>query len=244
MAQVSERFQDRVHPDLDDRLILEKGHETDLHSYFHDSVFPVHRLVYHGVDLFLHEGFFRRIVDALLLAFLTDFFMFLSLQERSGSGVAVDCVGFHDQQFQKIRHCQLIFDYEVDVPFILDIERNAVPCVERGIVSQIAFLHHDRVLSEHPEPRDEGAEREVGHVAQIETTLRFLQFYDFSVNLLSQFVVVFDIRVLVIRPRLLFHALLFLLLLFYFDFVIVGAHDKHPLPRHLLGDFHEFAVRA
>lgn len=65
--------------------------------------------------------------------------------------MAIQRLGSVDEKFQEIGHYLFIFDDQVNILFVFDSDRNAVPRVERSILHHDSFGHQDCVLSHHPE---------------------------------------------------------------------------------------------
>lgn len=147
------------------------------------------------------------------------------------------------EQLQEVLHDHLVFYDQVYVPFIAYANSYAVPGIKRRILTELALIQQDHVLSQHPKAGDEGPEGEPDHIGQTEAGGRRLESELLLLQLFFQSLFVFGRLEFFIGRLLLTDSYLLVPFSLFVYVSVVSRFDEGLLDdRHLLGNFHVVAV--
>lgn len=110
-----------------------------------------------------------------VLALSSQFFDFMIDQLCCGATVPVDRLELIDEHLQETGHVSFLPDDKIHVSSVLDLECDAIPGVEGGLVCQVQHLHLVHMLAHQPKPGSERSIYESLNVIKIARGVRGLQ---------------------------------------------------------------------
>lgn len=141
--------------------------KTDLHPNAHDLVFREY-FPHEGHIQFLANLHFLVLVGAQVLSLCHFMFVKLLLEWYCRATEAIQRLRLVNQELQEVSHDIFVLYDQINVPFVLDTERYAVPGVKGRIRPHCLLRHQYCLFAQHPEAGEKWSVKKADHIVQPE----------------------------------------------------------------------------